>query len=116
MKPYQYSDQNEAPLHAVLEAWVVDAPLPPRFRDNVWQQIARAETRSTPAIWSQVLRLIEVVLPRPKFALAYVSALLVLGVAGGAIAAQVKSNRLNMALGQRYVQSIDPYRSEVPQQ
>ena len=99
----------------MLREWVVDTPLPPRFQEQVWKRIARTEARPSPGFWTSFSRWLEVALPRPKVAFAYIAALLVLGVAAGSVTAQVKSSQLNAALGERYVQSIDPYRAEIPQ-
>jgi hypothetical protein len=114
MKPIQTPDNDEH-LRAVLRGWVVDTPLPPRFQDQVWQRIARAEVRPESGFWTGLIRLVEVALPRPKIALSYVSTLLVLGVAAGSMAAQVRSSHVNADLSARYVQSLDPYRADTSQ-
>ncbi len=98
----------------VLREWVVDAPMPPRFQEQVWQRISRTKARPEPTFRAALAQFLEVVLPRPKFALAYLAVLLAVGMAGGSLAAQIKSNRLDAALSQRYVQSIDPYQAETP--
>lgn len=102
-------------LRKVLREWTVDAPLPPRFHEGVWQRLARADRRAAPAGWTGLWRLIEVALPRPKFAFAYLSAVLALGVAAGSWAAQAKTSRLDSELSLRYVQLIDPYRADTAQ-
>jgi hypothetical protein len=104
--------QNDSHLDRVLEQWVVDAPLPPRFQEQVWQRIARAESKPelTPTFWTLVRGLIETNLPRPKFAYSYVAILLLLGVVTGAWTAQRETHRLKVDLGARYVQSVDPFR------
>jgi hypothetical protein len=104
--------ESDDPLRKVLHQWVVDSPLPPRFQEQVWQRIAKAEKKPEAALWPAILRLIEVALPRPKFAFVYMAALLVLGVAAGSWTAQIKTNRLHSDLSLRYVQSIDPYRAD----
>lgn len=109
------NSNNDENLRQVLGEWKVDASLPPRFQEQVWQRISRLETSARPAFWERLVGLFEIALPRPKFALSYVAALLVLGVAGGAIAAQVQSNRLNAELSTRYVQSVDPYHAQTAQ-
>lgn len=103
--------ENNAPLREVLREWVVDAPLPPRFQEQVWQRIARAETAPQSPRLTELWRFIEVFLPRPKFALSYLAIVLMLGLAAGFWAAQIKTSRLDSALSLRYVQSIDPYRT-----
>lgn len=110
------NDNNDKRLRSVLREWVVDTPLPPRFQEQVWKRIARTEALPALGLWNGVSRWLDAVLPRPKVAFAYIAALMILGVAAGAITAQVKSSHLNAALGERYVQSIDPYRAEVPHQ
>ncbi len=108
--------ENENALNKVLRQWTVDAPLPPRFQEQVWQRIGKREARSEPAPWAGLWRLIDVVLPRPRFAYAYLAILLVSGVAAGSVAAQIRTNRLDSELSMRYVQSIDPYRADAPSQ
>ncbi len=114
MKPNQTHDDDQS-LRQVLRQWTVDTPLHPRFQEQVWRRIARAETQSAPSPWGSLARWIEGLLPRPRFAFSYIAALLVLGVAAGSLAAQVMTRRLNADLGLRYVQSLDPFRAETPQ-
>ncbi len=106
--------QQDDTLDGVLRQWTVDASLLPRFQEHVWSRIARAEQQPAPSFWAGVSRLIEVVLPRPKVALAYLAAFLALGVAAGSLTAEARSNRLESELSLRYVQSLDPYRVEMP--
>jgi hypothetical protein len=103
--------ESERALDAAMKQWAVETPLPPRFQEQVWQRIARAEAQpeSRITLWGLLRRLIETSLPRPKFAYSYVAILVLLGVVGGALAAQHETSRLNTRLGSRYVQSIDPY-------
>ena len=110
MKANQESEKERA-LDKAMKQWVVEAPLPPRFQEQVWQRIARAEAQPEGGItlWGLMRRLIETSLPRPKFAYSYVAILVLLGVVGGALAAQHETSRLNTRLGSRYVQSVDPY-------
>ncbi len=115
MKPNQQPDPNDEQLQSVLRQWVVDTPLPPRFQEQVWRRIERAETPAGAGFWAVLSQWIEAALPRPKVALSYITALLLLGVTAGSLAAQAKSSQLNTALSTKYVQSIDPYRSELPQ-
>jgi hypothetical protein len=98
-------------LSALLRSWSVDAPLPPRFRDDVWRRIARTE-KSVQPLAASLRRWLESILPRPKIALSYVTTLLLIGMATGLWVAQVERSRLKATLGSRYVQSIDPYLAE----
>jgi hypothetical protein len=116
MKPNQQSENSDEQLRSALREWVVDTPLPPRFQEQVWKRIARTEARPTVGLWTAFSRWLDAALPRPKVAFAYIAALMILGVAAGSVTAQVKSSQLRAALGERYVQSIDPYRAEIPRQ
>ncbi len=113
MRPKQTHDDDQS-LRQVLRQWTVDTPLPPRFQEQVWRRIARAENQPAPSLWGSLSRWVEVLLPRPQFALSYVAALLVVGVAAGSLAAQVTVRRLNADLGLRYVQSLDPFQADAP--
>lgn len=94
----------------------MEASLPPRFQEQVWQRIARAEAKPAASPGAEFWRLLGVVLLRPRFAFAYVAVLLAVGVAAGSWAAQVKASRIDSDLSLRYVQSIDPYRGDTPAQ
>lgn|SRR5690348_2116899 len=117
MKPKQ-EPQTDPMLDRVLRQWVVRAPLPPRFQEQVWARIGREESAPDPGVnvWRLLRRLVELNLPRPRFAYSYVAFLLVVGVATGAWAAQRETSRLKAALGSRYVQSVDPYHQVEPTQ
>jgi|ERR1035437_309322 hypothetical protein len=114
MNPNPNPDSDER-LRSVLREWVVDAPLPPSFQEQVWKRIARAEAPTESSFWTALARLVEVVLPRPKIAFSYVAALLVLGVTAGSVTAQIKSSHLDATLRARYVQAVDPYLPDSPQ-
>ncbi len=110
---------NETPeesrgLGRVMRAWRVETPLPPRFQQEVWRRIERAESQTQPSFWGWLAGLLEVHLLRPQFALSYVAALVVLGVAAGALMAQATTRRVNADLGARYVQSLDPFHADAP--
>jgi hypothetical protein len=100
--------EDKDPLRNVLREWVVDTPLPPRFEEQVWRRIARAEAESAAALGTRFRRWLEVVLPRPKAAFAFVAILLVLGTAAGSLTAQIRSSHMDATLSARYVQSVDP--------
>jgi hypothetical protein len=114
MKPKKIPESEEH-LHAVLREWVVETPLPPRFQEQVWQRIARAEAEPGGSLWVALARLVEVVLPRPKIAVSFVASLLLAGVAAGSVAAQFTSHHVSTTLSERYVQSVDPYHTIAPQ-
>jgi hypothetical protein len=112
MKTNPAPEENDR-LSGVLREWVVDAPLPPRFADQVWHRIARAESGAQGSAWSDLVRSLGRSLQRPKVAYSYAAVLLALGVVGGSWTAHLKTSRMESALGQRYVQSVDPYRQAV---
>jgi hypothetical protein len=113
MKPNLEPEQDRA-LDKALKQWVVDDPLPARFQEQVWQRITRNEARPDPTFRASLLRLMEFALPRPRFALSYVAALLLLGMLAGSWAGRRESSRMNTALGSRYVQSVDPFHPTAP--
>lgn len=103
--------ESDGNLDKVLKTWMVQAALPPRFQEQVWQRIGKLENRAeqTTTLWTLLRSFLETNLPRPRFAYSYVGVLLLLGIISGAWAAQHESTRLNAALGFSYVQSVDPY-------
>ncbi len=108
MNTNQHPEKEEV-LNGLLRQWTVSAQAPPRFQEQVWYRIALAEQRSQSPTGSWLARLLEVVLPRPQVALAYVLVLLGLGIAAGSLTAHETSNRLESELSHRYVRSVDPY-------
>ncbi len=112
MKPHQ-TPEDDKPLDRLLRQWTVDTPLPPRFQEQVWQRIDRAESQRAPTLWVSFSRWLEVVLPRPKFALSYVAVLLAVGIVAGSLAAQARTSQIETELGMRYVQSVDPYHANL---
>lgn len=109
----QFTPESEQRLSEALQEWVVDAPLPPRFQEQVWNRIASAEDKAQPSFWSGLVQLANRSLSRPKVAYSYAAVLLAVGIVAGSWTAQMKSNRLATDLGQRYVQSVDPYQHTI---
>jgi hypothetical protein len=99
-------------LSRTLRRWEVRAPLPPRFSEQVWARIERAQTPVAERFW--LARWLGAVLPRPSVALFYCVALLVLGVVAGSLTAQVSNSKLDATLRSRYIQSVDQFRMERP--
>jgi len=115
MSPIEESGNDRA-LDAVLKEWGVQAAVPPRFQENVWKRIARADLKPTPGIWAYLMNLMESALPRPKVAYSFLAALVLLGTATGSLVAQKQNHRLEASLGSRYLQTIDPFQAAVPDQ
>jgi hypothetical protein len=109
MKPEQLSE-NDAALRNTLRQWVVNESLPPRFRDQVWQRIARAEAQAPEVSWRQVANWIGRAMARPSLAVSYVTLLLLTGLFAGYWHARSDTARMSHDLGTRYVQMLDPYK------
>jgi hypothetical protein len=104
-------NETDPALSAVLREWKPAGALPPRFREQVWQRIERAEAKETlPAqAWGRMQEWIATLLPRPALALAYVTVLLVVGATVGWNEARHETTRVTSELGARYAQAVDPY-------
>lgn len=103
------TSESEKRLSATLQEWVADAPLPPRFQEQVWNRIARSEATASSSMWSRVLQRLGQAVSRPKMAYSYAAVLLALGIAAGSWTAHVQTSRLETHLGERYLQAVDPY-------
>ncbi len=101
--------QNEQAQNQLLKEWRVDRPLPPRFQENVWHRIAQAESQVEISFATALKGWLAGLLPAPKLAYSYAVVLLAVGIAAGAWAAQAQNSKAELALGARYLQSIDPY-------
>lgn len=114
MKPHRPSaDQNS--LNDLLQEWRIGAEVPPRFEEQVWRRIAIEEGLLQEAgTWVRFRSVLEMLFARPAFATACVIAFLLSGTAAGWWQGQRDVARLNDALGQRYVQLVDPYASPRP--
>jgi hypothetical protein len=99
-------------LSRTLRRWEVRPPLPPRFSEQVWARIERAQVPVDAR--SRLARWLGAMLPRSRVALSYCVALLVLGGVAGSLAAQVSNSRLDATLRSRYIQSVDQFRMERP--
>lgn len=115
IKPMKAQSLNENPeqVRKILREWRVTTSLPPRFTENVWRRIENAEREITPAArttaWAVISAWITSALPRPAFAVAYVSVLLVAGLLAGYWHAQSDRTNWDKTLASRYVQSVDPF-------
>lgn len=107
------SNENHAPLRALLREWDPKASLPPRFAEQVWRRIERADTVPAPTVSlaTVLANWIANVLPKPALATAYVMALLVVGASVGWKQARQERSRVTGELGSRYAQAVDPYQA-----
>ena len=108
MKNEPANDPNKDPLASVLKQWRMDAPLPPRFQQQVWNRIER-NTAEPVALWPLAVAWLRSSIARPALAVAYALVLLFLGMTGGALQAQRDNARIASTIEARYVQSVDPY-------
>ena len=113
MEPERPSE-NPEPVRKVLREWKVTTPLPPRFQEQVWQRIERAEPQSGFSVWAVIAHWVGTVLPRPALAASYVAILLTIGVTVGWAQARQETARVKDELGQRYVRVLDPYLAPRP--
>ena len=103
-------ESNDERLGKSLRQWRVDAPLPPRFQEQVWRRIEQEDAAAAPiAFWPALQALVAQLFARRAFALAYLTVALLLGSGLGFWQARQQTDTYSASLGQRYVQSIDPY-------
>lgn len=106
MKNNSFNDSTD-PVQRALSEWKVTASLPPRFEEQVWRRIASIE--NPPRVWQSLSAWIDQVFARPATAVAYMTVLIVLGLALGFSHAEKKASELQAQLSSRYVHAIDPY-------
>lgn len=107
------SNESDAPLRTLLQEWRPEVSLPPRFQEQVWRRIERAETARPPSVSLATVfaNWIANMLPKPAMAAAYVTLLLVIGASMGWSQAQQETVRVTGELSARYAQSVDPYQA-----
>jgi len=99
---------NETNLKGLLQEWRVTTPLPPRFSEQVWKRIERADVPSVSVI-AALRAWFAMAFARPAFVVSYVSVLITVGLALGFVQANHKAAQWDRQLEARYVHSIDPY-------
>ena len=102
---------NHDELPKVLKEWRSDAALPPRFQEQVWQRIERAETQSVQPLRAFINHWVGAVLPRPALAASYLAVLLTIGATAGWAQGRRETARVKDELGLRYVRVLDPYQA-----
>lgn len=100
---------NPDPLSSALKSWKVKAELSPCFEQQVWARISRAKRPSFAELAAAFTAWAEYLFIRPVPAMAYLSALLLIGILGGAFEAQQQVQDLKNQAQIRYVQTVDPY-------
>jgi hypothetical protein len=107
------SRNEDRALKPLLTAWKIRASLPPRFQDQVWQRIARAQSQPVlnTVTWSSIKAWISGMQLRPALAAAYVAAFLAVGAMLGWSQAQHATAQASIDLSARYMQSVNPYQA-----
>jgi hypothetical protein len=103
--------ENDERLRTVLREWKVDVSLPPRFQEQVWRRVSRAEAQAGPSLRQVLARWVETTFSRPAMAVSYVTVLLFVGLTTGYLSALDKSAEAASEWRTLYVQSVDPYQA-----
>ena len=103
------SNEFDPALRAKLKQWKIEAPLPPRFEEQVWQRIARRERQVSTTWFSIFIQRVGEALVKPAPAASYLSVLLALGLLAGYRQARIANTHAAEELSARYVQMLDPY-------
>jgi hypothetical protein len=109
---FMHTEQEKTPdaLNRHLRDWRVSAPLPSRFQEQVWRRIEQEQAAGTISVWPMLQNALEQLLLRRRLAYSYLTLALTFGLVFGYWQAREKTSELDSSLGQRYVQSVDPYR------
>jgi hypothetical protein len=102
-------EQNDPVLDQCLKSWRVTVSLPPGFQEQVWRRIEQAETSREMPLVPAFQNLVNAFLAHRAWVASYLALALVIGLALGFRQAREETNSLSANLGQRYVQSLDPY-------
>lgn len=103
------NESDDEPFRKVLATWKVNASLPPRFQEGVWNKIKRAEDSRLPTLIESFNALLARAFAKPALAVSYVVLLLMAGLSVGYLQAQTQQSRMENQLAARYVESIYPY-------
>ena len=102
-------EPNEASLSRSLQQWQVTTPPPPRFQEEVWKRIEQEEAGEAASFRRALRNAVEKLLARRRLAFAYLTMALATGLVLGSWQAREQASVVDTSLGQRYVQSVDPY-------
>jgi hypothetical protein len=102
---------SDESLRQTLQQWKVDAPLPPRFQEQVWRRIERGEVQAETPAWLLLWNRLMAALARPSLAVSYVTLLLAAGMIAGYWQARVIRAQSGEDMGARYVQLVAPFQN-----
>jgi len=91
---------GEDRLNSLLRESRPEPALPPRFQENVWRRIERADAQSKPASW---ISLLAGLILKPRFALATAAIVLVTGTFLGSLNGQAQARQVAQ---ERYVTAV----------
>jgi len=104
-------------LDELLRAWKVDEALPPSFQEQVWRRISLEESKQAPGVsaWlAGVAAAITSILRQPLGATAYLSILLLAGVAAGYWTSEQEVRQTEATWRTAYVRTVVPTTSLSP--
>jgi hypothetical protein len=102
--------ERDQQLSKLLSKWRVNAALPPRFQEQVWERIDNADRQSS-SVWMSIWNLMTIEAARPTFAVAYVALLISVGVIAGGNRGHSKAEHVKSDMQLRYIQMVDPYQT-----
>jgi len=105
--------QNEK-LRLLLKQWKSGAALPPRFEEEVWLRIERAEAQRPVSPVALIWVWITAKLTRPGFAVGYVALFLFLGISAGSLRGRAELKQISALLRQQYFQMLEPFEPQGP--
>lgn len=97
-------------MTSLLHEWTVTPPLPPRFKEQVWQRLEKSRVAAL-SPWTALRDWVAQTFARPAMACSYVAVLLAAGLAIGFWQGRLNSERTTAELGARYVQLMSSYES-----
>lgn len=103
--------EKDQQLSELLREWKPQATLPPRFQEQVWKHIRRAEAEKPQSSLAALWHTIDAAFRRPALAWAYVTVLMFVGLGVGYLQAQDKTAQSESKWRALYVQSVDPYQA-----
>src|SRR2546425_12064633 len=101
------ANDHDEPLRKKMRSWQLSTGLPPRFQEEVWRRIARAQTERAQPWWKRIADWFEAALPQPAVATSYLASLVLLGLVGGWWDARELKTRFGGQMGSRYGQAGD---------
>src|SRR5256885_16718463 len=96
-------EPHEPDLSPLLRKWQVNASLPPRFEEGVWQAIEKRKAKGSAPFWMPLAQWLRAVAARPAFAGGLTALLLLGGLASGLWQGERAARRTHTALSTRYL-------------